>query len=69
VSFSNWHDFLYMGGHYPFVWSAYAVGVAGVAILLARPLLARRRFFAEHGAHLRRQSASAEGASDASRPA
>jgi heme exporter protein CcmD len=57
-----------MGGHYPFVWSAYAIGLAGVLIVLIRPLRARRRFFAEHAARLRRQGDSTEVA-DASRSA
>jgi heme exporter protein D len=66
VSFANWHDFLYMGGHYPFVWSAYGIGAVGIAITLARPLRARRRFFAEQAQRLRRQPVGAEN-TDASR--
>ena len=56
MSFASWHDFLYMGGHYLFVWSSYAIGVAGIVITLVRPLLARRRFFAEQAQRLSRQS-------------
>jgi len=66
VNFANWHDFLYMGGHYLFVWSAYGIGVVGIVITLARPLRARRRFFADQAQRLRRQSLGAERA-DASR--
>jgi heme exporter protein D len=58
VSFDSWQDFLYMGGHYPFVWSSYAIGVLGIVITLVRPLRARRRFFAEQAQQLRRQSNS-----------
>jgi len=43
VSFTSWHDFLYMGGHYLYVWSAYGIGVAGLVVCLVRPLHARRR--------------------------
>jgi heme exporter protein D len=58
VSFDSWQDFLYMGGHYPFVWSSYAIGVLGIVITLVRPLRARRRFFSEQAQQLRRQSNS-----------
>jgi len=66
VSFDSWHDFLYMGGHYAFVWSAYGIGVAGIAFILIRPLHARRRFFAEQAQRLRRRSPTANGEYDAS---
>jgi len=67
VSFSTWHEFLYMGGHYLYVWSSYGIGVVGIVITLVRPLLARRRFFAEQAQRLRREPNSAEVAPDASR--
>ena len=67
MSFSTWHDFLYMGGHYLYVWSAYGIGVVGIVITLVRPLLARRRFFAEQAQRLRREPHSAEVDPDASR--
>lgn len=66
MNFASWHDFLYMGGHYLFVWSAYGIGVLGIIVTLMRPLRARRRFFAEQSQRLRRQSSSTESA-DASR--
>jgi heme exporter protein D len=69
VSFETFHDFLYMGGHYAFVWSAYGIGAVGIAFILMRPLLARRRFFAEHAQRLRRQSPTANGEHDASHSA
>jgi heme exporter protein D len=69
VSFASWHDFLYMGGHYAFVWSAYGIGVVGIALILVRPLRARRRFFAEQAQRLRRESRTANGDHDASRSA
>ena len=68
MSFASWHDFLYMGGHYLYVWSSYAIGVLGIAVTLIRTLRARRRFFVEQGQRLRRQSISAE-AADAPRSA
>ena len=66
MSFTSWHDFLYMGGHYLFVWSSYGIGVLAVVFTLMRPLRARRRYFAEQSQRLRRQSSSSESA-DASR--
>jgi heme exporter protein D len=69
MSFENLHDFLYMGGHYAFVWSAYGIGVIGVVLILMRPLHERRRFFAEQAQRLRRESPSANGEHDASRSA
>ena len=65
MSFESFHDFLYMGGHYAFVWSAYGIGVVGIAVILLRPLRERRRFFAEHAQRLRRQSPIANGDHDA----
>jgi heme exporter protein D len=66
VNFSSWHDFLYMGGHYLYVWSAYGIGVVGLVICLVRPVHARRRFFRQQAQRLRRQPVSMEDA-DASR--
>lgn len=66
MSFTSWHDFLYMGGHYLYVWSAYGIGVFGLFVALVRPLHARRRFFRQQSQRLRRQSTQVEGA-DASR--
>ncbi len=60
MNFESWHDFWYMGGHYLYVWSAYAIGAVGIAVTLARPLLARRRFFREQAQRLRRESSVAE---------
>lgn len=32
MAFHNLHDFLYMGGYYAYVWSAYAVFFGSIAI-------------------------------------
>ena len=58
LSFSSWHDFLYMGGHYLYVWLSYGIGVGGIIVMLARPLLARRRFFAAASQRLRREAST-----------
>jgi heme exporter protein D len=49
------------------VWSAYGIGVVGIVVTLARPLLARRRFYAEQAQRLRRETHSAEAGPNASR--
>jgi heme exporter protein D len=67
MNFTSWHDFLYMGGHYLYVWSAYGIGVLGIVINLVRPLRARVRFFAAQSQQLRRQPIRAEDV-DAPRP-
>ena len=58
TNFASWHDFWYMGGHYLYVWSAYGVGVVGIGVTLARPLLARRRFFGEQAQRMRREASA-----------
>jgi heme exporter protein D len=65
VNFSSWHDFFYMGGHYLYVWLSYGIGVGGIAMTLARPILARRRFFSQAKQRARRENLVEV---DASRP-
>lgn len=36
-------EFLHMGGHGLYVWLAYSISLAVIAVLTARPILARRR--------------------------
>ena len=36
-------EFFYMGGHGLYVWLAYGISFAALAILAARPIAARRR--------------------------
>lgn len=55
MSFSSLSDFLAMGGHGPYVWSAYAITLAGMAFLLISPWLARRRYLREESRRLRRE--------------
>lgn len=46
-----------MGGHGPFVWSAYAIALATLGSLIWAPLAKRRRFFAEQRSIEQRRSA------------
>lgn len=65
MNFANWHDFLYMGGHYLYVWLSYGIGVTGIAVTLVRPIRARRRFFSQQQQRARREGLIE---ADASRP-
>jgi heme exporter protein D len=68
MNFTSWHDFFYMGGHYLYVWLSYAIGIAGIAAALLRPLAARRRFFRIERQQARR-AAAYEAHDNASDPA
>jgi heme exporter protein D len=55
MSFSSLGEFLAMGRHGPYVWSAYGIGLAVLALNVALPLLARRRYLKEQARRLRRE--------------
>lgn len=50
--------FLAMGGHGLYVWLAYGIAWTVLIALGARPILARRRFLATHGAGRERERVS-----------
>ncbi|WP_110947904.1 heme exporter protein CcmD [Pseudomonas bohemica] len=54
--FESFSDFLAMGKHGLFVWSAYGICLAVLAINIASPLLARRRYLQQEARRLRRES-------------
>jgi len=56
MSFDSFSDFLAMGKHGLFVWSAYGICLAVLAINVASPLLARRRYLQQEARRLRRES-------------
>ncbi|MFJ3485881.1 heme exporter protein CcmD [Pseudomonas sp. NPDC090202] len=58
MSFASFADFLAMGKHGPFVWSAYAICLTVLAINVLSPLLARRRYLQQEARRLRRESNS-----------
>jgi heme exporter protein CcmD len=39
-----------------YVWLSYGIGVAGIAVTLARPIRARRRFFSQAKQRARREA-------------
>ena len=58
--FESWHAALVMDGHGGFVWAAYAITAAGVALLLAYPAWSQRRQLRQLAVTLRRAEAQAQ---------
>jgi heme exporter protein D len=56
MSFTSFGEFLAMGSHGAYVWSAYAISVAVLVINVALPLMARRRYLQEEARRLRREA-------------
>ncbi|MGX1125865.1 heme exporter protein CcmD [Pseudomonas sp. FFUP_PS_473] len=56
MSFTSFSDFLAMGHHGLYVWSAYGISLLVLAINVAAPILARRRYLQEEARRLRRES-------------
>lgn len=56
MSFASFADFLAMGKHAVFVWSAYGICLAVLVINVALPLMARRRYLQQEARRLRRES-------------
>ncbi|MFJ4143576.1 heme exporter protein CcmD [Pseudomonas sp. NPDC089734] len=56
MSFESFSDFLAMGRHGLFVWSAYAICLFVLMINVALPLLARRRYLQQEARRLRWES-------------
>lgn len=54
--FSSFGDFLAMGHHALYVWSAYGICLVVLALNVAVPLLARRRYLQEEARRLRREN-------------
>ncbi|GGU65407.1 hypothetical protein GCM10009504_22980 [Pseudomonas laurentiana] len=55
MSFTSFSDFLAMGHHGLYVWSAYGISLVVLAINVAAPILARRRYLQEEARRLRRE--------------
>ncbi|MDD0974604.1 heme exporter protein CcmD [Pseudomonas fontis] len=56
MSFASFSDFLAMGHHGLYVWSAYGICLLVLAVNVASPLLAKRRYLQEEARRLRRES-------------
>jgi heme exporter protein D len=55
VSFSSVSDFLAMGHHGLYVWSAYAIAIAVLALNVLLPLRARKCYLRDQARRLRRE--------------
>lgn len=55
MSFASFSEFLAMGTHGPFVWTCYAISFAVLALNVALPVLARRRFLQDEARRMRRE--------------
>ena len=58
MSFESFSDFLAMGRHGLFVWSAYGIALLVLIVNVASPLLARRRYLQQEARRLRRESST-----------
>ncbi|AHF68465.1 MULTISPECIES: heme exporter protein CcmD [Pseudomonas] len=56
MSFESFADFLAMGRHGLFVWSAYGICLFVLILNVALPLLARRRYLQQEARRLRWES-------------
>ncbi|SEI39708.1 heme exporter protein D [Azotobacter beijerinckii] len=55
MSFSSFAEFVAMGNHGLYVWSAYGISLAVLILNVVGPLLARRRYLQEEARRLRRE--------------
>ena len=58
MAFASFSDFLVMGGHAGYVWSAYGLCLAILALNVALPGLARRRYLKDLARRRRRETLS-----------
>ncbi|MBF8779218.1 heme exporter protein CcmD [Pseudomonas fulva] len=55
MSFASFADFIAMGRHGLYVWSAYGICLAVLVINVVAPWLARRRYVQQEARRLRRE--------------
>ncbi|MBI6818181.1 heme exporter protein CcmD [Pseudomonas syringae] len=56
MSFASFSDFLAMGRHGVFVWSAYGLCLVVLLVNVASPLWARQRFLKQQARRLKREN-------------
>lgn len=56
MSFDSFGEFLAMGKHGLFVWTAYGICLSVLAINVVVPVIARRRYLQQEARRLRRES-------------
>ncbi|GAC1375187.1 MAG: hypothetical protein NVS3B3_11950 [Aquirhabdus sp.] len=59
-AFNNLDDFIHMGHHGVYVWSAWLITLVAIALLVIQSKLARQRFFHEELAKAKIQKARSE---------
>lgn len=62
--FQSLNDLLYMDGHGAFVWAAYAITLAVIAMILLAPVRRRRAFLRQLSGELRRQQGAPDSVGD-----
>lgn len=55
MSFASFAEFIAMGNHGLYVWSAYGISLLVLVVNVAAPLLARRRYLQDEARRLRRE--------------
>lgn len=55
MAFESFSAFLAMGKHGAYVWSAYGIALAVIALNIALPIVARRRYLQQEARRLRRE--------------
>ena len=55
MNFSSVSEFIAMGNHGLYVWTAYGISLAVLLLNVALPMLARRRYLQEEARRLRRE--------------
>ncbi|WP_285961274.1 heme exporter protein CcmD [Pseudomonas tohonis] len=55
MSFATFGEFLAMGHHGLYVWTAYGISLAILILNVALPLMARRRYLQDEARRLRRE--------------
>ncbi|WP_431034571.1 heme exporter protein CcmD [Pseudomonas yamanorum] len=56
MNFNSFSDFLAMGHHALYVWTAYGICLAVLALNVAAPILARKRYLQQEARRLRRET-------------
>ena len=56
MSFASFSDFVAMGQHGLYVWSAYGICLAVLGLNVALPIMARRRYLQQEARRLRREN-------------
>lgn len=55
MSFSSFSEFIAMGNHGVYVWTSYGITLVVLAVNVALPILARRRYLQDEARRLRRE--------------